>query len=226
MDKQNYTRWQRFSNWFYYNKWYLAIGALVLYVAGTMIWNVLGIGQIRPDYRIAYVGSRRLPEDCVTAMEDALAPYGEDVNGDGRVCIRLTQHITADAKDVDNAVYGYAAEVTVLADITQGESYFFLLEDPDKFQLDFQILACLDGSIPTDGDYAGMDKVYPWQNCPALSGLELGSYTDSYLDVEETGFCQDLLQNLYLGRRFFWNSDADQHQNEMLWQRLTQGAVQ
>ncbi len=226
MEKREYTRWERFSNWFYYNKLYLAVGALVLYVAGTMIWNALGIGQIQPDYCIAYVGSRRLPADCVTALEEALAAYGEDVNGDGAVTVALSQHITADARDVDNAVYGYAAEVTVLADITQGESYFFLVEDPDQFQKDFQILANPDGSAPPVEDLTGMDKVFAWRDCPVLAGLELGRYTDSYLDVEESGTCQDLLQNLYLGRRFFWNSDADQRHNETMWQRLTQGAAQ
>ncbi len=225
MEKREYTRWEKFSNWFYYNKWWLVVGAIVLHVAGSMIWNVLGIGQIQPDYRIAYVGSRRLPEDCVTALEEALTPYGEDVNGDGRVLLQMTQHITSAAKDVEGAVYGYAAEVTVLADITQGESYFFLVEDPEKFQRDFQILAALDGSIPAEDDYSGMDKVYLWKNCPVLMGLALGSYTDTYLDVEESGSCQALLENLYLGRRFFWNSDADQSHNETMWQRLTQGAA-
>lgn len=226
MEKREYTRWEKFSNWFYYNKWYLAIAALILYVVGTMIWNALGIGQVKPDYRFAYVGSQRLPEDCVHALEDALAAMGGDVNGDGRVAVGLTQHITTDAGDVDNAVFGYAAEITVLADISEGESYFFLVEDPDQFQKDFQILAALDGSIPDADDFSGADKVYPWNACPVLANMELGGYTDTYLDVEESGQCQELLQGLSFGRRFFWNSDVDQSHNELLWQRLTQGAAQ
>ncbi len=229
MEKREYTRQEKFSNWFYYNKWYLAVGAIVLYVVGTMVWNVLGIGQVKPDYCVAYVGSHRLPEDCVSALETALASLGEDVNGDGQVAVQLTQHITTGQTgdmDVDSAVYGYAAEVTVLADITQGESYFFLVEDPDKFQAAFQILANLDGSIPPETDFSGMDKVFPWAGCPTLADLELGTYTDTYLDQTESGNCQELLQNLYLGRRFFWNSEEDQSHNEHFWQRLTQGAAQ
>ncbi len=83
MEKREYTKWEKFSNWFYYNKWYLAVGCIVLYVVGSMLWNALGIGQVKPDYRIAYVGSRQLPQDCVTALENALSQYGQDVNGDG-----------------------------------------------------------------------------------------------------------------------------------------------
>ncbi len=226
MEQRQYTRWERFSNWFSYNKWYLAVGAVVLYVLGSMVWNVLGIGQTKPDHWVAYVGARRLPEDCVTALEGALAQYGEDVNGDGIVSVRLTQHITAGGSSTENMVYGYAAEVTLLADITQGESHFFLVEDPDAFQRNFQVLADLDGSIPSEGDLTGMDKVLAWSQCPALSGLDLGSYTDTYLDQTETGDCQDLLSGLYLGRRFYYDpkQSDDPAPDGRMWDRMTQGA--
>ncbi|MCD7755324.1 MAG: hypothetical protein LUJ09_03170 [Firmicutes bacterium] len=226
MEQREYTRWEKFSNWFYYNKWWLLIGAIVLYVVGSMLWNVLGIGQTQPDYCVAYVGRNQLPEDCVSALQTALAALGEDVNGDGTVSVQITQHITSDSQDLENIMYGYASEVTVLADITQGESYFFLLDDPDGFQENFQILANLDGSIPGYDDVSGMDKVYAWGDCPVLAGLALGSYTDSYLDETETGQCQDLLSGLYLGRRYYADPDenAAQAANAQLWQRLTAGA--
>ncbi len=215
-----YTRWEKFQNWFYYNKWWLLVAAIILYVVGSMLWSISGIGQVRPDVCVAYVGSRQLPDACVKALEDALAAYGEDLNGDGLVKVQLSQHITATG---ENAMYGYAASVTVLADITQGESYFFLLEDPDAFQEEFQILAALDGSIPQEEYPTGLDKVVAWKDCPVLAGLELGSYTDAYLDQTETGDCQDLLENLYLGRRYFYCDPPEALPAwEAMWQKLTE----
>ena len=41
---REYTRWEKFQNWFHYNKLWVAIVALVIWVAGSMLWNVLGIG--------------------------------------------------------------------------------------------------------------------------------------------------------------------------------------
>lgn len=200
---------------------------MIVSVVGSMLWNVLGIGQVKPDYQVAYVGSRKLPEACITALESGLASLAEDVNGDGTVTVAVTQHVTANDANLENMIYGYAAEVTVLADITEGESYFFLLEDPEGFQLDFQILAHLDGSIPADDDYEAMDKVYPWKSCPALAGLDLGTYEDNYLDETEIGACQDLLSELYLGRRYFLDADMDENPeaNDALWQILTKGAT-
>lgn len=227
MIMREYTKKEKFQNWFYYNKWWLVVGAVILWAAGSMLWNVLGIGKVEPDYRFAYVSSVRLPDSTVEAVENALAAFGQDVNGDGRVAVALTQHISGNENDVENMMYGYAAEVTVLADLTQGESTFFLLEDPVSFQLAFQILAHLDGSMPAEDDFEALDKVYLWDNCPALASLELGSYEDNYLDLTETGENQELLSGLYLGRRFFY--DPDQQKNpeadNAFWLAITEGAT-
>lgn len=224
--KREYTKKERLQNWLYYHKWWLIAGAVVLWVAGSMLWNVLGIGKVKPDYRFAYVGSRRLTDETVAVLENALASFGEDVNGDGKVAVSLTQHITADSANMDNMMYGYAAEITVLADVTEGESVFFLLENPVDFQLSFQILAHRDGSAPAEDDFEALDKVYRWADCPALAALALGGYEDSYLDLTETGEIQELLSDLYLGRRYFFNAEQDKYPeaNERFWQSLTEGA--
>lgn len=225
--KKEYTTKEKLANWFYYNKLWVLVAAVILYVAGSMIWNALGIGQVKPDYAVAYVGRLRLPEDCAAALEQGLASLGEDVNGDGVVKVTLSQYIIADSENLENATYAYAGEMAALADITEGVSTLFLLEDPEGFQNLYQILAHLDGSAPDDGDFSAMDKVYRWTECPALTALELGSYTDAYLDISETGDCQQLLSGLYLGRRYFY--DESIHKNpeadEAFWAALTAGAA-
>ncbi len=226
--KKQYTWRQRLGNWFYYNKLWVLVGLVLLWIIGSMLWNVLGIGQTAPDYIISYVGRLKLPQDCVDALEGALAQFGEDLNGDGEVVIKLNQHVVTDNSYADNVTYSYGAEITVLADITEGESHFFLLEDPVDFQLSFQVLANLDGSIPADGDFEALDKVFRWADCPELASLKLGTYEDSYLDITETGEVQDLLKDLYLGRRYFL--DPDQQENpeadNNFWQAITEGATQ
>ena len=224
---REYTRWEKFQNWFHYNKLWVAIVALVIWVAGSMLWNVLGIGQVKPDYRFAYVGSRELSEDTVAVLENALASFGTDRNGDGQVTVSLAQHITADPNNTDHMMYSYAADMTVLADITEGESTFFLLEDPVSFQLSFQVLANPDGSIPAEDDFMALDKVFLWKNCPALASLELGMFEDKFLDLTETGEIQDILSGLYLGRRYYYDPDQqkDPQGDNALWLAMTEGAT-
>lgn len=227
-EPRQYTRKEKLQNWFYYYKWYVAVGLLIVYVAGSMLWSALGIGQVKPDYSVAYMGSRRLTEETVTALTDGLASFGADLNGDGRVKVELTQYITSGAVDLESMTYDYAAEMSMLADITEGLSSFFLLEDPEQFQKNFQILCHYDGSAPAEEDYEAADKVYRWADCPALTALELGSYTDAYLDITETGDIQELMSGFYLGRRYFYDKSQEKYPegNAAFWENLTAGAAE
>ena len=224
--QKTYTRRQRLENWFHYNKLWVFAVLVILWVAGSMVWNLLGIGRNEPDFRILYVGSRQLPEDCVQALEQALADLAEDCNGDGTVTVSLTQCVRANGS-IESQMYGYGSEITVLADITEAESHFFLLEDPVDFQLSFQILGNLDGSIPAGDDFEALNKVFRWADCPVLASLELGTYEDSYLDITEAGEIQELLQNLYLGRRYFHDPAQQKYPeaDNRFWQAITEGAA-
>ena len=73
--------------------------------------------------------------------ETQLAALGADCNGDGKVVVQLNQYLTAqNGSDSELAMYNYAANVKLLADLDARESYFFLLEDPEGFQADYKIL--------------------------------------------------------------------------------------
>ncbi len=201
------------ENWFHYHKWWLAAGAVLLAIVGSMVWNILGIGQVRPDYRVAYIGDNEMPEDQAAALSEALATLGEDVNGDGKVKVELRQYAMDRGGDAETAMYyGYAADVVLMADLTEAESYFFLVEDPAGVQLSYQIFANDDGTPPADSDYEAMDKVYRWSDCPVLAGLDAD---------------QEALSGLYIVRRCFYDEKQAQAQgaNDALWAVITKGAV-
>ena len=145
---------QKRANWWYYHKWHvlLSVGLLTLgvYLGG----RVLGVGQIIPDYQMAYIGSVALPQDTAVSLESALADLGTDCNGDGQVVVRLHQYVIGDGSG-EGAMYAYASSARLMADLDACDSYFFLLEDPETVQKNVQILRRLDGSLPeeTDQDY-------------------------------------------------------------------------
>ncbi len=222
------NRWEQFCNWLRYNWGIVLCVAIVAYVACTMIRGALGIGTVQPDYQLAYVGSSALPEDTAAALAAALEQLGADLNGDGQVKVQVNQYYTAADADTETAAMtAYAAEVTLIADIQDCESYFFLLEDPEDFQQRYQLLAAADGSCPADTDTSGLDKVYQWASCPALAELDLGSYSTTVLGETVTGDSNALVQSLYLGRRCFYLEDTVENPEgcAALWAVLTQGAV-
>jgi len=133
------TKKQRRQNWWHYHKWHVLIGIALALAAASWAWNALT--QVRPDYQIAYVGSAPLSEEDAAAWEARLAALGADCDGDGNTVVRLNQYLTSlEGASGQEAMFSYAAGVKLLADLDSRESYFFLLEDPEKFQADYEIL--------------------------------------------------------------------------------------
>lgn len=128
------TKKQRRQNWWHYHKWHVLIGVAVVLIGADWGWNILT--RVTPDYQIAYVGSVPLSEGDGASWETQLAAFGTDCNGDGKVVVQLKQYLAS----YEDAMYNAAANVRLLADLDGRESYFFLLEDPEKFQADYEVL--------------------------------------------------------------------------------------
>lgn len=96
-------RWYWVRNWLHYHWVYLVIAAVVLWVGISWLANALHWGETLPDYQIAYVGKSSLPEDTAHAIEAAFAQYGEDLNGDGVVCVRLNQYVSDTEDEIGRA---------------------------------------------------------------------------------------------------------------------------
>ena len=136
------TKTEKWKNWWHYYKWHVGSALVLLAITGSIMWNTLS--RAEPDYKIAYVGSSRLPEDTAAALETAFASLGEDLNGDGKIAAALTQYVS----DSGTPGMSAAAQVSLMGDILECESYFFLLEDPEGFQRDYEVLQ--EGWLPME----------------------------------------------------------------------------
>jgi len=139
------TKKQRRQNWWYYHKWHVGLVLLLLLVGADLVRHA--VTQVQPDYQIAYVSSYPLCEEDAAAWEARLARLGTDCNGDGRVVVRLNQYPTGGSSG--DVMYAAAENVRLMADLDGCESYFFLLEDPEGFQADYELLRA--GWLPTQG---------------------------------------------------------------------------
>ena len=215
------TARQKRANWWHYNKWRVLTGAALLALGLYLAARAMGLGQLQPDYQIAYVGSAALPADTVSALESALAGLGGDANGDGRAVVRLNQYVLGEGAGED-AIYGYAANTRLLADLDACDSYFFLLEDPAAFQESHQILRRLDGSLPEGADRSHEGCCLAWSDCPALRELPLGEYSERVLGQTIAGNSQELLAGLFLARRGFWTERTARCPEacDALWDRI------
>lgn len=212
------------SNWWYYHKGHVALGlaaaALVVFAA----WDLYSGSRNQPDYQVAYIGAVSLPEDTANALESALASLGEDLNGDGQVLVHVNQYLV----NADDSVYmvSYGSKMQLMADMSEGDSFIFLMEDPAEFQSQYGYLAYPDGTFPAGAEEPSEDLWYSWADCPVLTGLSLGGYRLTGIDESIAGDSQELLSNLYIARRGFGEDSGvgDLEGYAALWQRLTEGA--
>lgn len=214
---------KNWKNWWYYYKWYVIIGVILLAVALDLIANALGLFTKSPDLQIAYVGKTPLPKDTVSALQQTFTALAGDYNHDGEVIVQINQYFNDNqTTDVDTAYYQYASEITLIGDISDCESYLFLLEDPQDFQRQYQLLALPDGSCPDKADYSVEDKVIAWSDCAVLANMDLGSYTEISIEGTVTGSNSELLAGFSLGRRCFYTDAVTDNLHECsdLWDML------
>ena len=228
--ERQYTRKERWANWWDYNlKWVIIIGIAAAFAAYNFIGQYFFV--TKPDHNVAVVAPYYLPEDTVNALQDALAAYGEDRNGDGKVVVTLNVY-TLDYSDTEtqteSAAYLTMAGTTKLStDIQSSLSSIFILYDPAGFQQTTGTLRYLDGHLPkSDADSDWWNMVYRWTDCPVLTGMELGSYTSDAVQ-SASGDSQQLLADYYIGIRGAWLKESASllENSEPLWASLTAGAV-
>lgn len=223
-EKVELTGAEKRKNWWHYHKWHIVVAAVLAGIGINLVYHALGIGRIKPDYQVAYVGRTALPDDTAAAIEAAFAALGEDLNGDGRVTVLLNQYPSTGGTDASMAA---SAEVTLMADIMSCDSYFFLLEDPAQFQVNYHSLRRLDGSLPEEGDYSADGTYLAWGGCPVLAGTELGGYSYQVMGETVAGSSDELAAGLSLARRGFFTEDTCKYPEgcDALWDKLTEGAV-
>ena len=208
--KRAYTRKERWANWWDYNlKWVIILGIAAAFVGYCFIGQYFL--TTHADYNVAVVAPHYLPEATQTALQDALAAYGEDRNGDGKVVVKLNVYTMNFGSDDSDAYLDMAGTTKLSTDIQGALSSIFILYDPAGFQSTTGTLRYL---------------VYHWDDCPVLAGLDLGDYTSDAVQ-NDSGSSQELLSHYYIGIRGAWTKDADDllSDGEALWQALTAGAV-
>ena len=173
--KRAYTRKERWANWWDYNlKWVIILGIAAAFVGYCFIGQYFL--TTHADYNVAVVAPHYLPEATQTALQDALAAYGEDRNGDGKVVVKLNVYTMNFGSDDSDAYLDMAGTTKLSTDIQGALSSIFILYDPAGFQSTTGTLRYLDGSLPqSDADNDWWNMVYHWDDCPVLAGLDLGS---------------------------------------------------
>lgn len=207
--RRDLTTRQRLEHWWQYHWYFVLLG---LAAAGLAVYFASSWGSAAPaDYSVAWVGPYYLEDGTQRALEQALAPYGEDVNGDGQVVVRIHQ-MALDLRAIasrgsTSGQQEYADLLALDADLNCGESTLFLLEDPEAFQAYAGALLYLDGTEPQAGAADWENMTVSWED--AVGPLPAGMETP-----------------LWLACRGCWKEEQREgwEHSRQLWERITAAA--
>lgn len=158
------TQKEKRKNWLYYHRIHFIIAAVLIVVGIGFVKDV--ILKTEPDYQIGYFSDHYLDIAVEEALEERLAQFGEDLDGDGKVVVQLNSYVILESDP--NA---HAAQISLMGDLTVGLSDYYLVKDPVLFQQDYGVLTMSDGSLFDEGMDPNLCVRYDVKDCPIFDGI-------------------------------------------------------
>lgn len=112
------------ANWWFYHKNHLIIGIIMTIVVGSLIYSIAS--KVNPDYTIALITSYNLPEEVLSAMEEHIAPYADDRNGDGRAVVEINSYVFGDVASSSDFQARQAAYARFAGDTSMGTCIIYM----------------------------------------------------------------------------------------------------
>lgn len=166
--------------------WWRRRGPVVVILAasaGLLLWGASDLFARRePDLQIAVVHAQPLPDSVRQALEDSLAALVGDRNGDGAARVQVNDYVVVFDGSAANADMQTAGATLLVSDVAAGVSTLYVVEDPEGFLERY--------SDRVDGERRAL-----WADCPALAGLDAGTYS-TLEDIETDLAGQSLLAPL------------------------------
>lgn len=141
MTMENFKK--KWENYWYHYKWHTWAAVFIVLVLIVCIKSM--VDKPRYDYEIMLINSKGVMDDAVTAMEEELAKYGEDLNGDGEVTVGVVQN-TFNPSDPAGSQINMVSQTKIMAMLQTGETMVFITDDAsyDTYQAQ-NIFTRLDG---------------------------------------------------------------------------------
>ena len=183
------------ANFWYYNKWKIAAGLLLVVVVGIFIADV--VGKVAPDLNIAVVCQKGIPDAVTNRLGDALVEAGlvPDLNGDGRQMVTVNPYNLNfdEGEQVDYATQ-MASSVKMVTDLQVAQSVVFLMDNPALMDEYYDCFSEANGAVlvPLEeaAGFAGLDLTT--QNIATGESEDGGKYLEGFTLVRR-GLNDELL---------------------------------
>ncbi len=145
------------ENFWYHHKVAVMIGAVLVALAGVLIYDA--ITRVKPDYTMLLATEGGYPAEEITYFERVLEYYGEDVNGDGKVVVEIG---SATLGGVQMATQG-AGSQKLQAQLITGDTLVYIFEPkyaPRLTAVGRDNAHCFLTELPLTAEGMSEDKLY------------------------------------------------------------------
>ncbi|WP_283610050.1 hypothetical protein [Faecalispora anaeroviscerum] len=184
----------KWENFWYYHKFHLLIALVVIALIVSFVYELTT--KEEPDYQIGVLTQTKFSDEAATVLEQKIARYGKDLNGDGRVIVRVNSYLIVmeEGKEVSDPSFQMASVAKFLSDLEAGDSMIFLTDDASfrAHQKTRQMFSNLDGTVPKAGKEKEAAMRLPWKDAKPLSSL----ITEADLGMLDADSRQKVMQQL------------------------------
>lgn len=193
--------WENF--WFYYKKpFWIAVFAIAAILFITDPFHP----KIKPDYTFHILTSRYWTEDLQTHVENTLEVYGEDLNNDGHIEVRVDYYFFPDDLSIVDSETLNASWIRLLGELEAGTAMLFLVDDVNmkEYAMEERLFCYIDDyTIPPEDkmdipyDQLGFD----WKS---VDGFGKNAYLSAA--KSQMYFCLRALNGTAANQESLWNT--------------------
>ncbi len=158
------------ANWWYYHKRQLLFGLIAAGLLGSLIYSIAS--KVEPDYSVALVTSYNLPEEVRSGLEEHIALYADDRNGDGKVTVQVNSYVFGEVVSAQDYQATQATYARFAGDTTLGSNMIYIHDAQafenlgDSFDGFFQYN---DGTPMKEGASDYEEAMRPWSDYKGLA---------------------------------------------------------
>ncbi len=149
--QKEYSIWEKISNFFYHNKIYIIIVTAIVLIAAFLIYDL--VTTVKPDVAVLFIADDSQVQFMLEDMEDVLAKYAEDYNGDGKIKVRVSYTpASPDLDEMSSMYYHGGDQVKLSAEFMGSDTIIIICDKPSCEVIGIQ---------PGDGVFADLNEYFP-----------------------------------------------------------------
>lgn len=185
--QKEYSIWEKIGNFFYHNKIYIIAAAAIIAIAAFLIYDL--VTTVKPDVAVLFIADDAQVQFLAEDMEDVLAKYAQDYNGDGKIKIRVSYTPASPDLDEMSSMYYHGGDQVKLSAEFMGSDTIMVIGDDSSFEVI--------GVEPGDGVFADLNEYFPDDE----NVTEMGYLLSGTSFKEDIGY-DGLSDELYVGFRY------------------------